>query len=208
MNWKQIKALLIIIGVLIIILVPTVLYIQNQRLKEELSYTTINMNAYDLENSHLKDRILVYQFNVDQLNYLKDSVLVEMNNVRKELKIKDDNIKRLEYIASTASRTDTIYIRETDTIFREPDFHIDTLKEDEWYSLHLEMSYPNKVTVTPSFKSEKYVITHSRRETIKPPKKCAIGRWFQKKHNVLEVEIVEKNPYIINDKQKFVEIIK
>lgn len=208
MNWKLIKALLIVIGVLIIISVPTILYIQNQRLKEELSYTTINMNAYDLENSHLKDRILVYQFSVDQLNYLKDSILVEMNNVRKELKIKDDNIKRLEYIASTASRTDTIYIRETDTIFREPDFHIDTLKEDEWYSLHLEMSYPNKVTVTPSFKSEKYIITHSRRETIKPPKKCAIGRWFQKKHNVLEVEIVEKNPYIVNDKQKFVEIIK
>lgn len=208
MNWKSIKALLIVIGVLIIILVPTILYIQNQRLKEELSYTTINMNAYDLENSHLKDRILVYQFSVDQLNYLKDSILVEMNNVRKELNIKDDNIKRLEYIASTASRTDTIYIRETDTIFREPDFHIDTIKQDEWYSLHLEMSYPNKVTVTPSFKSEKYIITHSRRETIKPPKKCAIGRWFQKKHNVLEVEIVEKNPYIVNDKQKFVEIIK
>lgn len=208
MNWKIVKAVLITIGVLIVILVPTILYIQNQRLKEELSYTTINMNAYDLENSHLKDRILVYQFNVDQLNYLKDSILVEMNNVRRELKIKDDNIRRLEYIASTASRTDTIYIRETDTIFREPNFHIDTLKEDEWYSLHLEMSYPNKVTVTPSFKSEKYIITHSRRETIKPPKKCAIGRWFQKKHNVLEVEIVEKNPYIVNDKQKFVEIIK
>lgn len=208
MNWKLIKTLLITIGVLIIILVPTILYIQNQRLKEELSYTTINMNAYDVENSHLKDRILVYQFNVDQLNYLKDSILVEMNNVRRELKIKDDNIKRLEYIASTASRTDTIYIRETDTIFREPDFYIDTIKQDEWYSLHLEMSYPNKVTVTPSFKSEKYIITHSRRETIKPPKKCAIGRWFQKKHNVLEVEIVEKNPYIVNDKQKFVEIIK
>lgn len=208
MNWKQIKALLVTIGVLILILVPTILYIQNQRLKEELSYTTINMNAYDVETSHLKDRILVYQFTVDQLNYLKDSILVEMNNVRKELNIKDDNIKRLEYIASTASRTDTIYIRETDTIFREPDFYIDTIKQDKWYSLHLEMSYPNKVTVTPSFKSEKYIITHSRRETIKPPKKCAIGRWFQKKHNVLEVEIVEKNPYIINDKQKFVEIIK
>lgn len=208
MNWKLIKTLLITIGVLIVILVPTILYIQNQRLKEELSYTTINMNAYDVENSHLKDRILVYQFTIDQLNYLKDSILVEMNNVRKELNIKDDNIKRLEYIASTASRTDTIYIRETDTIFREPDFHIDTLKKDEWYSLHLEMSYPNKVTVTPSFKSEKYIITHSKRETIKPPKKCAIGRWFQKKHNVLEVEIVEKNPYIVNDKQKFVEIIK
>ena len=53
MNWKLIKTLLITIGVLIIILVPTILYIQNQRLKEELSYTTINMNAYDLENSHL-----------------------------------------------------------------------------------------------------------------------------------------------------------
>lgn len=208
MNWKLIKALLISLGVLIAVLTPTILYFQNQRLKEELSYTTINMNAYDIENSHLKDKILVYQFTVDQLNYLKDSILVEMNNVRKELNIKDKNIRRLEYLASTASRTDTIYIRETDTIFREPDFHIDTIKQDKWYSLHLEMSYPNQVVVTPSFVSEKYIITHSKRETIKPPKKCAIGRLFQRKHNVLEVEIVEKNPYIVNDKQKFVEIIK
>ena len=208
MNFKLIKTIFILIVIAIIILVPTILYIQNQKLKEELSYTTVNMKAYDAENSHLKDRILVYQFNINQLNYLKDSILVEMNNVRKELNIKDDNIRRLEYIASTASRTDTIYIREADTVFREPDFHIDTIKQDKWYSLHLKMSYPNKVIVTPSFKSEKYIITHSRRETVKPPKKCAIGRWFQKKHNVLEVEIVEKNPYIINDKQKFVEIIK
>ena len=53
------------------------------------------------------------------------------------MKIKDDDIRRLEYIASTASRTDTIYIRETDTIFREPDFHIDTIKQDEFVSVNI-----------------------------------------------------------------------
>lgn len=204
------KIKFIIGSILIVGIIGTIsfLIMENKKLKEDLSYTTINMKAYDLENSHLKDRILIYQFNINQLNYLNDSLLIQMNKVRKDLGIKDKEIRRLEYLSSRASKTDTIYINRTDTIFKDPTFYLDTCKQDEWYSLHLEMSYPNKLVVNPTFKSEKYIMTYVRKETIKPPKKCAIGRWFQRKHDILEVEIVEKNPYIVNDKQKFVEIIK
>ena len=204
------KIKFIIGSVLIVGIIGTMsfLIIENKKLKEDLSYTTINMKTYDLENSHLKDKILIYQFDIDQLNYLNDSLLIQMNKVRRDLGIKDKEIKRLEYLSSKASKTDTIYINRTDTIFKDPTFYLDTCKQDEWYSLHLEMSYPNKVVVNPTFKSEKYIMTCIKKETIKPPKKCTISRWFQRKHDVLEVEIVEKNPYIVNDRQKFVEIIK
>lgn len=204
------KIKLIVGSILTLTIIGTIsfLIIENKKLKEDLSYTTINMKAYDLENSHLKDRILVYQFDINQLNYLNDSLLVQMNKVRIDLGIKDKEIRRLEYLSSKASRTDTIYINRVDTIFKDTTFHLDTCTQDKWYSLQLEMTYPNKIVITPTFKSEKYIMTYVRKETIKPSKKCAIGRWFQRKHNVLEVEIVEKNPYIVNDKQKFVEIIK
>ena len=204
------KIKLIVGSILIIGIISTIvfLFMVNKNLKEDLSYTYANMKAYDIENSHLKDKILVFQLTVEQLNYLQDSTLVEMNKVRRELDIKDKNIRRLEYLVSTASKVDTIYIKQTDTIFKEPTFYLDTCKQDEWYSLHLKMFYPNKIMVNPTFKSEKYILTHVKKETIKPPKKCFIARWFQRKHNVLEVEIVERNPYIVNDTQKFIEIIK
>ena len=46
-----------------------------------------------------------------------------------------------------------------------------------------------------------------RKETIDPPKKNWLLRLFQKKHRVAEVEVVEKNPYINSEKQRFIEII-
>lgn len=202
-KWKSV----ILLGtILITFLSIFILYQENQRLKEDLKYTMVNMKAYDMENSELKNQNITYQLTIDQLNYLNDSLLIKMNSVRKELHIKDKEIQRLEYLNSIISRTDTLYIR--DTIFKEPNFKLDTLIGDNWYSLNLNMQYPNKVSTTPTFNSELYIITSLKKETIYPPKKCFIGRWFQRKHKVVEVKVVEKNPYINNKEQKFVEIIK
>ena len=59
-----------------------------------------------------------------------------------------------------------------------------------------------------TFISEKYIITNKRKETINPPKKFFLFRWFQRKHWVMEVYIKEKNPYIKEINNKFVEIIE
>ena len=85
---------------------------------------------------------------------------------------------------------------------------MDTTIKDEWYQLNLGLRYPNTIITNPSFISEKYIVLNYKKETINPPKKCAIARWFQKKHKVVEVNIIEKNPYIENKQQKFIEIIK
>ena len=47
-----------------------------------------------------------------------------------------------------------------------------------------------------------------KKETVNPPKKCFILRGFQKKHKVVEVVVVEKNTYIKNKQQRFIEIVK
>jgi hypothetical protein len=94
-----------------------------------------------------------------------------------------------------------------DTIFVK-DLHIDTTLTSKWYNLNLKLDYPNSVVVAPEVTSEQYVVIHSTKETIKPPKKCKIGRWFQKKHTVLNVEIMEENPYIKQKSNKFVKILE
>ena len=182
------------------------LYTNNQKLKEEISISMSNQKAFIAENSSLKEENRVFKFTIEQLNHYNDSILQKMNEVRKELKIKDKDLKQMQYLLSEAQKKDTIVFR--DTLFREPILKIDTLLGDRWYQMKLELMYPSTIITEPKFVSEKYVIVDYKKETINPPKKCAIARWFQKKHKVIEVNVVEKNPYIENKKSKFIEVIK
>ena len=184
-------------------------YIQHKKVKSlniELSISKSNEKAFIEENNELKDRNLAFKFTIDQINYLNDSLITKMNEVRKELKIKDKDLKQMQYLLSIAQKTDTIVFR--DTLFRDRNLQIDTLLGDSWYNIKLGLKYPNLITTTPTFKSEKYIVTSTRKETIKPPKKCAIARWFQKKHKVVEVIIHEKNPYITNKETRLIEIVE
>ena len=171
------------------------LYTNNQKLKEEISISMSNQKAFIAENSLLKEENRVFKFTIEQLNHYNDSILQKMNEVRKELKIKDKDLKQMQYLLSEAQKKDTT-------------LKIDTLLGDRWYQMKLGLRYPSTIITEPKFVSEKYVIVDYKKETINPPKKCAIARWFQKKHKVIEVNVVEKNPYIENKKSKFIEVIK
>lgn len=182
------------------------LYTNNQKLKEEISISMFNQKAFIAENSSLKEENRVFKFTVEQLNYYNDSILQKMNDVRKELRIKDKDLKQMQYLLSEATKKDTIVFR--DTLFREPTLDIDTLIGDKWYNIRLGLKYPNLITTNPTFISEKYIIVNKKKETINPPKKFFLFRWFQRKHWVMEVNIKEKNPYIKEVNNKFVEIIE
>ena len=182
------------------------LYNRNQDLKEEISVSMSNQKAFIAENSSLKEENRVFKFTVEQLNYYNDSILQKMNEVRNELKIKDNNLKQMQYLLSEATKKDTIVFR--DTLFREPSLNIDTLIGDKWYNIRLGLKYPNLITTNPTFISEKYIIVNKKKETINPPKKFFISRWFQRKHWVMEVNVVEKNPYIKESNNRFIEFYK
>ena len=196
------------IGILMSLLAVSIytLYNRNQDLEEEISVSMSNQKAFIADNSSLKEENRVFKFTVEQLNYYNDSILQKMNDVRKELRIKDDNLKQMQYLLSEATKKDTIVFR--DTLFREPTLNIDTLVGDKWYNIRLGLKYPNLITTNPTFISEKYIIVNKKKETINPPKKFFLFRWFQRKHWVMEVHIKEKNPYIKEVNNKFVEIIE
>ena len=194
----------IIIGVLFVGI--CILYNKNQSLMGELSVLVSNQKASIAENSSLKDENRVFKFTTEQLNYYNDSILQKMNDVRKELKIKDKNIKQLQYLLSVSTKKDTVLF--TDTLFRDKELALDTIIGDKWYNIRLGLKYPNLIYTEPTFTSEKYIIVNKKRETVNPPKKFFLFRWFQKKHWVMEVHIKEENPYIKETNNKFVEIIE
>ena len=184
------------------------IYIWNERqdLKKEVCTLRNNQKAFIAENSSLKDESGAFKFTIEQLNYYNDSILQKMNNVRKELKIKDKNLKQLQYLLSVSTKKDTVLF--TDTVFRDKSLALDTIIGDKWYNIRLGLKYPNLIYTEPTFTSEKYIIVNKKKETVNPPKKFFLFRWFQRKHWVMEVNIKEKNPYIKEVNNKFVEIIE
>ena len=191
----------------IVSLLGICIYIWNERqnLKKEIGTLRDNQKAFIAENSSLKNENRVFKFTVEQLNYYSDSILQKMNDVRKELKIKDKNLKQLQYLLSVSTKKDTVLF--TDTIFRDKSLALDTIIGDKWYNIRLGLKYPNLIYTEPTFTSEKYIIVNKKKETVNPPKKFFLFRWFQKKHWIMEVHIKEKNPYIKEIDNKFVEII-
>lgn len=171
--------------------------------KLEISTTneSILLNQFDSLNSYNKE----LQLNIEQLKYSNNITLDKLNKVRKELNIKDKELQKLQYQLSISNKTDTVVYR--DTIFKE-DIKLDTLIKDDWYSLNLDLEYPSTIIVNPKFKSEKYIVTSLKKEIKGTPKKCWLGRIFQKKHNVVRVEVVEKSPYIETKEQVFINIIE
>ena len=112
----------------------------------------------------------------------------------------------MQYLLSVSTKKDTVLF--TDTIFRDKELALDTVIGDKWYSIRLGLKYPNLIYTKPTFTSEKYIIVNKKKETINPPKKFFLFRWFQKKHWIMEVNIKEKNPYIKEINNRFIEIIE
>jgi hypothetical protein len=195
-----------IIG-LIVLLVCLLIYMvhQNRTLTAKYETSIENIKAYDSQLSGLNNSNKVFKLTIDQLNYFKDSILIKMNEVRKELNIKDSKIKQMQYQLSHVEKPDSIILK--DTVFVES-FKLDTIIGDEWANTHLIMKYPNCIKFTPKFKLESFLFVESKKETVNPPKKFFLFRWFQRKHTVLNVTVKENNPYVETDEQKFVEIIK
>lgn len=165
-----------------------------------------NVKSYSEQFSTATNKNRALKLTIEQLTYSNDSILQELNASRKELKVKDSKLQSMQYVASSFIKADTIVLR--DTIFKDTKMDIDTLVSDEWYSVRVGLKYPSTIAVNPEFKSVKNIIVSAKKETVDPPKKFFLFRWFQKKHYVLNIDVIEKNPYVQNQVNRYVEIVK
>ena len=197
----------ILIGVLILTGISMYwLYNRYQKLTAEYSISIENIKAYDAELSGLTNDAKVYKLTIEQLNYFNDSIIKKMKVVQKELGIKDKRLQQLQYEASHAQRTDTITLK--DTLFRDPQLRLDTIVGDKWFKTNLHLEFPSTIALKPEIELERYTFINGKRETVNPPKKFFLFRWFQKKHTVVEVNVREMNPYVKNKTQRFIQIIE
>lgn len=179
---------------------------KNKSMEKKWKDAVENNKAYEQQFSSSEEKNRVLKLTVSQLNYAKDSILEKLNETRKELKIKDSKLQSLQYVASDFSKADTIIF--SDTLFRDNQIYVDTLLSDEWYSVKVGLKYPSTIAVAPKFKSEKHIVVSAKKETVNPPKRFFLWRWLQKKHTVLNIEVVEKNPYVVSENNRYIEIVK
>lgn len=206
---KNVKYIYLGVAILMVVLFVSIyaLFSTKRNADKKWKEAVENAKAYSelFSNSESKNR--AFKLTIDQLKNSNDSIFKELNEARKELKVKDSKLKSLQYVSSSFSKVDTITLKG-DTIFKDSHIDIDTLLSDEWYSVKVGLKYPSTVTVEPCFKSIKYIVVSAKKETVNPPKRFFLFRWFQKKQIRLNVDVVEKNPYVQNQDNRFVEIVR
>lgn len=202
---NKLKLISIFIFILVI-LSSFLLFKNNQRLRKDLDIHRQNIETllHTRDTLEISNRALL--ISAELLNDSNDSLIKELNNIRKDIRIKDKEIESLHKINSIGTKIDSVIIR--DTLFKDKSVKIDTTLKDKWGSIHLKLEYPSFIKVESTMTSDLSVFTYNRRETIKKPKKTKLGRLFQKKRKVLEVEVVESNPNIIVKQSKYIKIIK
>ena len=171
-----------------------------------------NWIALSNENNKNAKSSKLYEFKLSQLKYINDSLMNAMDSVRKSLNIKDKNTKGLGYVKSTILIHDTVLVNR----IRDGDnsISIDTTINKKWYQIQLDYrgskcnECKDTLIVSPKVTSEKYVVISTQKEYIDTPKKFWIQRIFQKKDEVIDVKVVETNPYIYSNEDRFVKVIK
>ena len=206
---KNIKYFLICGLILSVLSVINNYYLVKSKLSADKKWKEAveNAKAYSELFSNSENKNRAFKLTIDQLKNSNDSIFKQLNEARKELKVKDSKLKSIQYVSSNFSKVDTITLKG-DTIFKDSHINIDTLLSDEWYSVKVGLKYPSTVTVEPTFKSIKYIVVSAKKETVNPPKRLFLFRWFQKKQIRLNVDVVEKNPYVQNQDNRFVEIVR
>jgi|SRR5574344_155826 uncharacterized protein YxeA len=202
------KKILIEIGIILVLIgsiVGGTYYAAQKNTYAKYEKYILNEKAYEAENEAYRNSAIVFERSIAELRNSNDSLnTVILDNIR-QLHIKDKKIQELQYNKSTITKTDTIVFK--DTIFRN-NVKVDTILGDKWYSLKLHVAYPDTIKVSPTFISEKTVVTYVKKEFIEPKKKFFVARWFQKKCDILEIQVVENSPYIKTDKERYIKIIK
>ena len=182
-------------------------YTEMKEYKDQYERAANNLRASESVINGLKDDNREYSYTINELKASRDSINQKLLATANKLKIKEKDIQYLQYQTSTVTKTDTITIKG-DTIFKETMVPMDTVIGDAWYTTELKLRYPSTLIVSPSFVSEKEVIISKKKEYDSKPSKIFFIRWFQKKHDVITVDVIENNPYVQEGQNKFIKVVK
>ena len=150
------KSILIKIGILAVL--GLTIFFMGQRIHDlniALDNSVNNEKAYAAENSGLKESNRVFKLTIEQLDYYNDSLMLAMKKIANDNGIKDKKIKSLQYQLEHYSKRDTLILR--DTVFRDPNFVLDTCIVDHWNKSCLHLQYPGTIALSNEYENEKFI---------------------------------------------------
>lgn len=119
-NWCSKNFKVVAVG-LISLLIATI-FIQHNQLQEknaELNRATSNVRAYQNLVSNNQERNRTLQLTIEELNHSNDSLLLQLKQTQKELKIKDKNLTDASVINTEIKDSVKIVIKKEAVDFEE-----------------------------------------------------------------------------------------
>lgn len=119
-NWFAKYYKIVAVG-LVSLLIATI-FIQNhklQKLNKEIDRVTNNLRSYEESASDLTKRNRVLQLTIDELNTSQDSLIQQVNETKKKLKIKDKNLEQVQVINTEIKDTVHTVIKHKQVDFEE-----------------------------------------------------------------------------------------
>lgn len=167
------------------------LYTNNKKNRETKERLDNNVKYYQQANKYLL-------LNIVDLKASKDSADIRINELTKSLSIKPKTIEKVIYSKDLLVIKDTIYFENfTDTS--------KIVRGDEFYKLELEVIPPSQINHSLEIYNELIIVEYITKERINE-KKTWLGKLFQKKYKVTNIEIKQTNPYIKNLEEKKIKI--
>jgi hypothetical protein len=167
------------------------LYTNNKKNREIKERLDNNVKYYQRANKYLL-------LNIVDLKASKDSADIRINELTKSLSIKPKTIEKVIYSKDFLVLKDTIYFENlTDTT--------KIVKQNEFYKLELEVVPPIQINHSLEIYNELIIVEYITKERINE-KKTWLGKLFQKKYKVTNIEIKQTNPYIKNLEEKKIKI--
>ena len=139
----KIEKILITLVIALSILLCISIYIDRCRIAQNKS-NEANLKAYIALNDTLRSTNRMFEFKTSQLNYINDSLVNQMNTIRKSIGVKDRNLKGLGYIKSTVRIHDTVLVNR----IRDGDktLSIDTVINKKWYQIEIDYKGSSDLT--------------------------------------------------------------
>lgn len=203
-NWLRKNFKVVAVG-LVSLLIATIFYQHNQlqNKNREIDRITNNIRAYEEIASNAQDNSRVLQLTIDELNHSKDSLIQQVNKVKKELKIKDKNLTDASVINTEIKDSVKTVIKEKLIDFNEE------LKLNDLTTITVSRK-DSILTAKIDIKNQQIIFVEDKKEYKRFYKNWLL-RFFHfdfKKVRIKNYQIVNSNPLIKVTDTRIIELSK
>ena len=203
-NWFTKYYKIVAVG-LVSILIATIFfqYQKLQKQNKELDRVTNNLRSYEESSSNYQARNRVLQLTIGELNQSKDSLIQEVNKVKKELKIKDKNLTDITVINTEIKDSTSKVIKHVLVDFQEE------LKLNPLTTITVSRK-DSILTAKLDIKNQQVIFVEQKKEYRNKYKNGWVRFWHfdWKKITSRQYQIVNSNPLIKVTDTRVIELPK